>query len=55
MARQVHAIGDEQDAFTPWRRVYHWRPGEIKQIKRRANKRDRRQAKGEIRAQRGDR
>ena len=33
--------GDEQDAFTPWRRYLHWRPGERKAVKRRANRRDR--------------
>jgi hypothetical protein len=34
--------GAEYDAFTGWRHVLHWRPGELRKIKRRANKRDRR-------------
>lgn len=36
---------DEYDAFTKWRRVYHWRAGALKAIKRRANKRERQEAK----------
>ncbi len=35
---------DEQDAFTGWRRVLHFRPGQIRRIKRRAAKRERREA-----------
>jgi hypothetical protein len=33
---------DEYDAFTGWRRVMYWRPGERKAIKARANRRERR-------------
>jgi hypothetical protein len=36
---------DEYDAFTGWRKVLHWHPGQRKKIKRRANKRERRNAK----------
>jgi len=47
MTRPVAGNGDEQDAFTRWRRVYRFRPGEIRRIKRRANKRDRQAGKRE--------
>jgi len=40
---------DEQDAYTGWRRVMIWRPGEIKKIKQRTHRRERREAKQEIR------
>jgi hypothetical protein len=33
---------DEQAAFTGWRHVEIWRPGQRKRIKRRANRRERR-------------
>ena len=48
MTRPVHNDGDEQDAFTGWRKYMHWKPGEVKRIKRRANKRDRQAAKRRI-------
>ena len=44
MGRPVRS-GEEQDAFTPWRRYLHWKPGERKQIKRRANRRERHEAR----------
>lgn len=37
--------GDEVDAFTRWRRVYSWKPGRLAAIKRKHNKRVRKQAK----------
>ncbi len=42
---------DEQDAYSPWRRVlsYIQRPGVRKGIKRRTHRRERREAKTEIR------
>lgn len=40
----------EYDAFTHWRRRYRWRAGELRKIKRRASKRDRRQVQAEIRS-----
>jgi hypothetical protein len=40
--------GAEYDAFTGWRRVNSWRARERAAIKRRANRRDRRQAKREL-------
>jgi hypothetical protein len=32
---------DEQDALTPWRTLFKWRPGQISAIKRRARRRER--------------
>lgn len=40
--RRIHDA-DEQDAFTGWRKVYRWKPGELRKIKRRASKRERRE------------
>jgi hypothetical protein len=45
LTRPVANDGDEQDAFTRWRGMYRWRPGDLHRIKRRANKRDRRDAR----------
>lgn len=42
------AGGEEQDAFSEWRKLLNWKPGEIKKLKRKANKRERQQAKKEI-------
>jgi len=36
--------GDEYDAFTKWRNVLNWRAGQIKAVKRKFNKRVRREA-----------
>ena len=33
---------DEYDALTKWRKFYLWKPGQIKKIKRRVSKRERR-------------
>lgn len=35
---------DEYDAFTRWRKYYFWKRGQLAKIKRRANKRERREA-----------
>ena len=50
MARVIRT-GDEQDVFTGWRGLYKYtqRAGVCKRVKRRANRRDRREAKQEIR------
>lgn len=48
MKRACHNA-DEYDAFTKWRRYYRWKPGQLRLLKRRASKRDRRQARAEIR------
>lgn len=53
MARRIKTA-DEQDAFTGWRRYLHWRPGEIKAIKRRAHKRERQEARRELRGDEHD-
>jgi len=36
--------GDEYDAFTGWKKYLRWRPGTRKKIKRKFNKRQRRQS-----------
>jgi hypothetical protein len=41
---------DDYDAFTGWRRVHFWQRGELRKIKRRASKRDRRRVRTEIRS-----
>lgn len=51
MKRACHDA-TKQDAFTKWRKYLCWRPGELKAIKRRASKRDRRQAQADIRRER---
>jgi len=40
--------GDEWDAFTSWRRVVFWQRGELKRLKRRYAKRQRKDAKMEL-------
>lgn len=48
--KRARADGDEQDAFSRVaRRWLSWRPGERKAVKRRANKRERRTAKNDVR------
>ena len=50
MKRARHG-GDEQDAFSRrYKNFLKWRPGERKRIKRRANRRDRRNAQRGLRA-----
>ncbi|HET9893729.1 MAG TPA: hypothetical protein VFQ44_02100 [Streptosporangiaceae bacterium] len=49
--RQVKGT-DEQDAFTGWRRVMPWHPGQLRKVKRRSSKRERRNGKDAIAAQR---
>lgn len=51
MKRACHDA-DEQDAFTKWRRYYRWKPGQLRTLKRRSSKRDRRQAQADIRRER---
>jgi hypothetical protein len=41
--------GDEQDAFTGWRRYLNWAPGRRKSIKRGYHKRVRRLVRRELR------
>lgn len=51
MGRRAIVTASEQDAFTAWRKVlcYIDRPGVVAKIKRGANKRDRQQARRDIR------
>ena len=41
--------GDEYDAFSGWRKVLHWKPGQLKKIKRAYNKRVRKAGKRDAR------
>lgn len=50
--KRACANGDEQDAFTGWRHVLSWRAGELRKIKRRASKRERRTARAAIERER---
>lgn len=43
---------DQEDAFTGWRRVLHWQKGELRKIKRREAKLERRRGREEIKEQR---
>ena len=49
--KRAHIIpmtgGDEYDALTCWRHVYHWKPGTRKAIKRGYNRRQRAMLKQE--------
>lgn len=51
MGRRAIVTWGEQDAFTSWRRVlcYLQKPGAVKWNKKRANRRDRKQAKRDAR------
>ena len=46
---------DEQDVYSKWRRLLCWtqRAGAVKKVKRRTHKRERREAKVDIRNQEG--
>lgn len=47
--------GDEQDAFSRyWRRITRWQPGELSRLKRKANKRERREARAALRTPEGE-
>lgn len=47
--RSEHRLkGDEWDAFTGWRRVMIWRPGQRKRAKKRSHRKDRRAARRDI-------
>lgn len=54
MAKRLAKDWAEQDAYSSWRHVYcsFARPGVVKAIKRRTHKRERREAKAEIRGER---
>ena len=39
---------DEQDAYTGWRQVMPWQSGELKKVKRRTHKKERREARDHI-------
>lgn len=55
MARRKTVGGDEIDAFSKSRHVHGWRAGELKTIKNRANRRERRQVRRDVRSDLADR
>ena len=48
MARPI-CNADEEDAFSGWRHYLNWKPGERKEIKRKANRRERRKTREALR------
>jgi hypothetical protein len=52
MGRRAIVSWDEGDAYTPWRKVYCYlqKAGAVKYIKRKTHRRERREAKREIRS-----
>ncbi|QBI96057.1 hypothetical protein SEA_MISSDAISY_77 [Mycobacterium phage MissDaisy] len=52
MRSEHRPTADERDAFTRWRHVLRWRPGERKAIKRRSHRRDRRVERQRLRGER---
>jgi hypothetical protein len=52
VTRRPITTGEGQDAFTGWRKYLLWQPGELRRVKRRNAKCERRQAKAEIRRER---
>lgn len=54
--KRIIVNGDEQDAYTGWRKVLVWtsRPGAVKSVKRRTHRRERREARQWIEEQRND-
>ena len=50
--RRRIVTAEEQDVYTDWRRVLCWvtRAGAVKAVKRRTHRRERREARAEIRA-----
>jgi len=51
MYKLPYKSGDEQDWFTTWRRVLHWKSGQGKKIKRQFHKKMRRDGKKIIQEQ----
>jgi hypothetical protein len=46
--KRIVQTGEEQDAFTGWRKVLFWQRGELKRAKRRYHKKERRLGQREI-------
>ena len=46
--KRARVGGDEQDAFSRWRHIHSWRPGELRKIKRRASRRERHIARADV-------
>jgi hypothetical protein len=53
MKKRIIRGGDEQDAYTAWRKLYIYlgRAGAVKKVKKRTHRRERREGKQEIREQ----
>lgn len=49
MTRRPLVSWEQEDAFTGWRKVMFWQRGELRKIKRRESKLERRRARDEIR------
>jgi hypothetical protein len=49
MAERRAKRADEQDVVTGWRRVLCWRRGEVSRVKRRMRRRERHDARRELR------
>lgn len=56
MTQRFIKDGDEQDAYTRWRKIYCYlaRPGAVKKIKKRTHRRERREGKEVIKEQMKD-
>lgn len=52
MTRRPLTSWEQQDAFSGWRRVMFWQRGELRKIKRRESRLQRRRARAEIQEQR---
>lgn len=52
MGRRKRVDGDEQDAYSRrWRRMFFWKTGQLAKVKRGTHKRERKDAKRQIRSE----
>lgn len=47
--KRLSKTAEEKDAVTGWRHVLSWRRGELRRVKNRMNRRERREARRELR------
>jgi hypothetical protein len=52
--KRINQTGEEQDAFTGWRKLLFWQRGELRRAKRRYHKKERRQGRREVKEQAAD-
>jgi len=45
---KARLVGQEYEAFTGWRKCLFWQKGELKKVKRGFNKRQRKEAKSDL-------